>query len=137
MRLLIFESRNNHIIIKYLQQKKIIHNVRECKCGSNLKIVPRPDVPDQFAWRCSKCRARLSLRRGTFLDSLKISLQTIMDIIFHWALQTRQTDQATFEDCCRATIISLQQKLRLIACKAINIAEFKLGGIGKNLKVNC
>ncbi len=69
-------------------------------------------MPDQFVGRCCKCRARLSLRRGTFLDSLKISLQTVMDIIFHWALHTRQTDQATFDDCNRATIVSLQRKLR-------------------------
>ena len=123
-----YRSRNNLTIIKFLQQKKIIHPVRECKCGLNLKLVPRPDVPDQFAWRCSKCSARVSLRRGTFLESFKISLQTIMDIIFHWALQTRQTDQESFTDCNRQTIVSFQQKLRLIACKAIKIENFKLGG---------
>ena len=77
-----YRSRNNLTIIKFLQQKKIIHPVRECKCGLNLKLVPRPDVPDQFAWRCSKCSARVSLRRGTFLESFKISLQTIFSVLY-------------------------------------------------------
>jgi hypothetical protein len=127
-----YRSRNNLTIIKFLQQKKIIHPNRECKCGLNLKIVPRSDVPDKYAWRCSTCGARVSLRRGTFLESFKISLQAIMDIIFHWALQTRQTDQEDFTDCHRQTILTFQQKLRLIACKAIKIDNFKLGGIGNN-----
>ena len=55
---------------------------------------------------------------------------------FYWAIETRQMDQSEFLAVCRATIISLQQTLRLIAVKAFNVNELVLGGNGKIVEVD-
>ena len=127
-----YNSKNNLDIIKFFQLRGIIHKERKCKCGNLLKIQPRPDVSDLFGWRCTKCRARVALRRGTYLETFKLSLQKIIALIFHWAIQTRQSDQETFSDVSRRTISTFQQKLRYIACKSLEIDNIRLGGIGIN-----
>jgi hypothetical protein len=40
-----YRSNNISVIIKFLQQKQILHKDRQCVCGHSLKLVPRTDVP--------------------------------------------------------------------------------------------
>ena len=59
-----------------------------------------------------------------------------MDIIFHWALQTRQTDQETFINCHRNTICLYQQRFCTIACKAFDFNHTVLGGPRKICEID-
>ena len=98
-------------IISFLQDKGLLQATRTCPNGcKQMTLQPRPDVQDQYGWRCSQCRKRISLRSGTFFERSGTSFQVILQLIFHWAIQTRQSDQPTFIKVSRPTVSAFQQE---------------------------
>ncbi|CAF1085464.1 unnamed protein product, partial [Brachionus calyciflorus] len=119
---------------KNLEQIKLI--LFKCeKCGKLCEIKSREDVVDRFVWRCS-CSWRRTIRKNTFIGQFVISLQLILKLILHWALQTSQTDQSKLLGLSRETIVTFQQKLRLIACQSLNKDSVKLGGRNKIVEID-
>lgn len=56
--------------------------------------------------------------------------------IYHWGLQTVQDDQSKTLKLTRPTIISFQQKLRLVTARAFRKSEIILGGPGKVVEID-
>ncbi|CAF0956029.1 unnamed protein product [Brachionus calyciflorus] len=133
----IFESKDNLEVINWLQDLKLIDLERNCiKCSNKMKLQVRKDVIDGYGWRCTKCSTRRSIRTRTFFEPFNIPLQLILKLIFFWSIQTRQIDQADFLDLSRNTIISFQQRLRIVALKALNKSNFILGGENKIVEID-
>jgi hypothetical protein len=133
---------DNVTIIDYFQKKNIFHSVRYCpKCNQDgtrvkMKISPRTDVADGFGWRCSRCTKRIALRKDTFFESFKLSLRVIIQIIIHWAIQSRQVDAAALASCNRSSVISFEQRLRRVASTAANQSNTIIGGAGKIVEID-
>ncbi|RNA02341.1 transposase [Brachionus plicatilis] len=133
----IFESKDNLEVISWLQDRKLIPSELYCiKCSNPLKLQPRKDVVDSYGWRCSKCSTRRSIRTGTFFEAFNICLQSILKMIFFWSIQTRQIDQVDFLGISRNTIIKFQKLLRIVALKALNKSNFRLGGENKIVEID-
>ena len=133
----ISQSTDKRSIIDFLQNIKLIHSERSCeKCHIHMKISPRNDIVDGFGWRCSKCRKRLTVRKDTFFENIKISFAFVLRIICHWALQTRQTDQVDLINVDRKSIGMIQQKIRTIVSIALDAGQIKLGGPGKVVEID-
>ena len=130
------ENKNIKEVIEYLQDKKILHKTRKCRYCDDMAITDRPDVEDQFRWRCSKCRQSIALRKDTFLEKIRLSFQLVLQLIYHWGLQTVQDDQSKTLKLTRPTIISFQQKLRLVTARALRKSEIILGGPGKVVEID-
>ncbi|CAF1005106.1 unnamed protein product [Brachionus calyciflorus] len=130
------ESNDKLKIIKWLQHKKIIPVELVCKCSNNFKLQERKDIVDGYNWRCTKCSTRRSIRTGTFMADFNISLNVILKLILYWSIQTRQLDQSDFIQISRQTIITFQQKVRLVIVKNFNPSGFTLGGPGTIVEID-
>ena len=102
-----------------------------------LTLQPRNDlVNDCCGWRCTKCSTRKSIRADTFFHSSAIAFSEFLRIVLHWGLQTRQTDQVGLIERSRQTIITMQQKLRTVAVKALDKENQQLGGRNKVVEID-
>ena len=110
-------------IINFLKEKNIIVSKPPMclKCSQLMVWQRREFVKDKYTRRCTKCTTYCSIRNKTILSLFKISIPNFMQIVLHWAIQTRQMDQADFIEVSRPTLISIQQTLRMIAVKSLAI----------------
>ncbi|CAF0818610.1 unnamed protein product [Brachionus calyciflorus] len=102
-------------ILDWLQEKNLLPSMLICQCGKKCERKIREDVVDGRVWRCS-CGRRKSIRTNSFFSQFSLSLKIILKLILYLALQMKQIDQAKLLGISRPTIISFQQRLRLIAC---------------------
>ncbi|CAF0826290.1 unnamed protein product [Brachionus calyciflorus] len=106
-----------------------------CQRGKKCERKICEDVVDGRVWSCS-CGRRKSIRTNSFFSQFSLSLKIILKLILYWALQMEQIDQAKLLGISRPTIISFQQRLRLIACKALDKNSLKLGGKNKIVEID-
>ena len=105
------ESSDNRVLIRYYQEKNLLVGSRKCaKCQKEMHIRERDDVVDGYGWRC-ECGKRCSLRRDSFFEPMRSSLQIILKMILYWALQNTQTDQSILLNINTTTIINFQKKI--------------------------
>jgi hypothetical protein len=81
-------------------------------------------------------RISIAFRRGTFFEGVRIKLQAIVFLIYHWALQNTQTDSAQVAGVERKTAMTFHQRLRKVAFDALKPANIKLGGPGKIVEID-
>jgi hypothetical protein len=123
-------------IVKYLQQCRVFPTRRNCVvCGRDMSLVDRLDTPDQCGWRCP-CGKRRAIRDGTILDKKRIPLSKFLQVVHNWAIQVRQTDQADYLEIDRGLVTELQMSFRLAATRALNMAEYTLGGINRIVEID-
>lgn len=93
-------NQDERAIVDWMMEKKLLPVSKACwtpKCvavGKKLTLYNRDEVVDQWAWRCSVCSRKCSLKRDTIWEKNKISFRLILKSIFYWGLQTTQADQA-------------------------------------------
>lgn len=105
------ENENNLEIIRYLQNKRILHSTRTCDYGHKMSIEPRKDVIDKYRWRCSRCSQSIGLRKNTFLHNIRLSFQVILKLIKFSSAQGKQSNEAKYRGCDRRTIANFLKKI--------------------------
>jgi hypothetical protein len=55
----------------------------------------------------------------------------LLIVIIHFAIQSRQADTAALTGCRRSSVVTVQQKLRGIACQSASTNNTVLGGAGR------
>ena len=63
------------LIVPFLQDKHVLAERRRCGCGSDMALARRADVSDGVRWRCPDCHKCTSIRKDSFLEKSKITLQ--------------------------------------------------------------
>ena len=85
----LLQPENELKLLTFLQESGIIAKSQQCKyCGSMMKILQEDTY---LYWICyrrvngKKCnRGRYSVRKGTFFDHSKLSIPTILWIVWHY-----------------------------------------------------
>ena len=85
----------NEQTIYWLQSKHLLASSMDCsKCSSQCRLVKRKST---LYWRCPRkgCQAVISVRDKSFFANSKLSLQTILKLMYQWTRQTRVTSAAS------------------------------------------
>ena len=74
---------NQENLIKLLQNVKLIPKERFCEvCGRSMPINVNQSLSDKYFFNCSKCKKKVSHRKGTFFEGSKLSLWTIFALMY-------------------------------------------------------
>ena len=140
----LLQQENELKLVSFLQQTGILAKSQQCKfCGSMMKILQE----DKYVyWVCyhrvngKKCnRGRYSVRKGTFFDHSKLSIQNIMWIVWHYVhnLSEKQCREYTnIGQKNKTTIVQWYGKRRTVANDWIRKNPLKLGGFGKIVEMD-
>jgi hypothetical protein len=60
----------------------------------------------------------------------------LIQVIIHFAIQSRQADTAALIGCRRSSVVTVQQKLRGIACQSASTNNTLLAGAGRIVEMD-
>ena len=125
-------------IITFLQGKHVLASQKKCPCGTMMVLQSRQDISDGCRWRCPDCHKCISIRKGSFFEKSKLSLQKWLLLMHWWARQYPVTDAKEEIGVTEATAIQVYSWLRdVCSYRLCNLdPEIKLGGPGKIVSID-
>lgn len=125
-------------IIEYLCENNLLQRIRRCeKCENRDMIFQKlHEAKDLFVHRCSKCKTKCSLRKGTFFEKSKLQLKTILSILYLLCADVKQLTIAEMLNINRKTVMDFANFLREEYTNSFLHSDFMLGGLGLIVQVN-
>lgn len=125
-------------IITFLQSKNVLARQKECPCGAMMELQKRSDVSDGCRWRCPDCRKAISIRKGSFFEKSKITLQKWLLLMHWWAKQYPVKDAADETEVSLHTAIQVYSWMRDVCSYRLCTLDpqIKLGGAGKIVAID-
>ena len=128
---------NNEAISQFVKEKKLIRN--ESPLCENTKFngygkrkatwCERQSTADGFSWRCTLCGTHKSIKDGSFFQSFRLKISTILLLIYYWCLQTLSHETIVeLVGCYRNTVF---QRLRTICSRVNKKEKIQLRGPGR------
>lgn len=119
-------------IIGFLQSMHLLASQKQCPCGAMMEIRDRSDVTDGCRWRCPDCYKAISIRKGSFFEKSKITLQKWLLLMHWWAKQYPVKDAAGEIGVSEATAIQVYSWMRDVCSRRLCTfdPQIKLGGPG-------
>lgn len=125
--------------IRWLAEHCLIANSFLCDtCNEPMSFQRRQGniFVDGWAWSCKRCRRQRSIRTGSFFEGSHLSLTQLLDIIFYWAFDLRQTYVAEDVGVTRKTLIDWQNFIRDICAQYLIDHPLQLGGPNKTVEID-
>ena len=66
----------------------------QAECGVSMVMSDRADISDGCRWRCPSCSSTMSIRRGSFFERSKLTLQKWLLLMHWWAKEYPVTNAA-------------------------------------------
>ena len=97
-------------IIAFFQGKGLLANNINCaQCGVAMVLSYRADISDGCRWRCPQCRKCVTIRKGSFFEKSRLSLQKWLLLMHWWAKEYPVTDAAQEIEVDESTAIQVYQ----------------------------
>jgi transposase-like protein len=123
-------------LIKYFQDNGLLKSEMSCNyCSRRMCIQSYTDSSDGFIFRCNNCKKRRSLRAGTFLERIKISLREFASILYLLNAEIHLKHIAEMLELSEKTIIDYAHLIREQYGKYLLDNGAKLGGTNIRVQV--
>ena len=101
-----------------------------CRCPNTPMVEwPRDDVSDGVSWYCPQCYTRKSIRKNSFFDKSRLSLQKWVLLLYMWVRQYPVTDACEEAEVGERTAIDIYQWMWEVCSQALlNGPPIILGG---------
>ena len=108
----LMKNENEEQLLDFLVKLKLISNERPCiLCGGQM---PKKKDGNHFFWICTrrvkgvKCnKAKKSIRDGTIFENSKLSIQTILTVVWHFVHQLEKKQCKNYTNVSQKTILQL------------------------------
>ncbi len=97
-----------------------------------MALQDRMDISDGMRWRCPDCRKGVTIRKGSFFERSKLTLQKWLLLMHWWAKQYPVKDAAAEIGVSLATAIQVYAWMRDVCSHRLCTLDpqIKLGGPG-------
>ena len=119
-------------IITFLQGKHVLASQKQCACGAMMGLQKRADISDGCRWRCPDCRTAVSIRKGSFFEKSKLTLQKWLLLMHWWSRQYPVKDAKGELDVSERVAIQVYSWMRDVCSYRLCTLDpqIKLGGPG-------
>lgn len=121
-------------VINYLRQHGVLRYEMHCgECNQRMRQVKRSSAPDNFAFRCyvTSCRKyqhHMSIRHGSILQNLKITLQKFIHAVYLYSREMKQKDIEEMAGISNSTLYKIIKALRIRISRYFAANPMILGG---------
>lgn len=125
-----------------MQRLFLLPRTRICEfCERQMRLVEYKQNVDGFVWRCHNtncvdCRSRVSVRRGSAFEGIKIPFKTVIKIILRWCSEQQQFSILRTINISKRTFLKV---IRIFLEKIKGeqlINPIKLGGSGCTVNID-
>ena len=123
------------LIIAECTNLKWIYNIT-LRCGIPMEQRPRKDVSDGYSWWCRSCKGRKTIRKDSFFEKSKLSLQKWLLLIHYWARQLSVSDAEIQLEVDKDTAVAVYQWLREVCSTKLLSTPIILRGPDKVVQID-
>lgn len=96
----------------------------------------RNDVTDGVSWRCLQCKARKTIREGSFFHKSRLTLQKWLILMLWWAREYAVTEAAQEAEVDKNTAVDVYRWLREVCSTKLLPMPMVLGGPGVVVQID-
>lgn len=128
-------------MIKWLKQIGLLRREVECEyCNQNMMWNKYVSSSDGYAWRCqvkecAKSARRVSVRKDSFFDKSKISLQDWVRSMYCWSSEMSEKDLSACLNVSRKTAVDMYSFFREVVVVDTDNDPIQIGGPGITVQV--
>lgn len=126
--------------IRFAKEHGLIKRKRSCpKCRRQMRFVPKNDLHDMYIWQCSRvgCKKNLSIRYRSFFSDSKLSISTIIYIMYLWSIEMTVQQTVFQTNVSKRVVIDWFRFCRdIIFYHYRNDTEHKIGGKGVIVEID-
>ena len=127
---------NSSELVEYMRNARVLRStINCCQCNHPMTTNKYAQWVDGICFRCSRCKARKSIRSGSFLVDCKIPLQKFACLLFLLDAEVPYKFIAETLEMDGGTITDYANLLREERGKYLLSYGEKLGGIGRKVQV--
>ena len=122
---------DNFQCISWFAQHGLIPNSLECdNCHVAMSFQSRQGrhFVDDYAWACRTCRRQPNLCTGSFFSRNHLALTQIIDVIYWWSLELKQTETSRQTGVSRHSLVDWFNFLREICAQYLIDHPIEMGG---------
>ena len=127
-------SRGKMLVLEFLAKNKLIKNSNRCgTCNGDFHLNAYEQSGDGFRWYCKTWKKRKSIREGSFFKESRMSLHSIIVIMYCWARDIPQKNAC--EEAGGAsprTIVDWYNFCRDICAQWLENNPMEIGGLTEN-----
>ena len=117
-------------IIAWLRSKGLLASSCTCLCGNAMRERSKRQITDGICWYCPSCKKTKSIRKGSFFEKSKLTLQEWLMLIYWWARQYPAKDAAEEAEVDKNTSCTVYKWLREVCSTTLLSTPIVLGGAG-------
>ena len=129
---------DSELTMAWCRRYGLLKTERTCTwCNNEMCLVVRSGV-DGKIWQCGRpCRARVSVREGTFFAHLKLPLAKIMEFIYAWAYEDVTFKKAKREfGISQQTFVDWKMFLRDVCGEYFVAHPVRIRGVGHTVQID-
>ena len=126
-------------VVQYMQRKNLLASTQTCsKCGSMMDFQKWPSVTGGYTWRCPdrSCHTMTSIRRGSFFEKSKISLDKWLLLLHHWATNEKIATTTGAVGVSRVSVMQANKFFREICSTKLLQNPIVLGNPGVVVEID-
>ena len=132
---------DNHIkLLKYLIDNGLIKRAARCpkrNCRKNMRIVKDASKRDNYKYKCPKCLTTQSIRKGSFFENSRLTIEEILCVTFCWAAKLSVQSTAIMATVGKNSVSQWFQFLREKCSEALLQADdYEFGGPGVVVQID-
>ena len=129
---------DSELTMAWCRRYGLLKTERTCmRCHNEMRLVVRSGV-DGKIWQCGcPCRARVSVREGTFFAHSKLPLAKIIEFIYAWAYEDLTFKKAKREfGISQHTFVDWKMFLRDVCGEYFVAHPVRIGGVGHTVQID-
>lgn len=124
-------------LITHLMNIGLLISRRICpKCNRECSLKTRRNVPEKYAWRCTKCTKFTSIKVGSFFEKFKLPIITVLEVIDYWAKERKQVDMSESLKISKPILVKICHYLRNLCSIDLDKENFRCGGSQKIVEID-
>lgn len=126
--------------INWLAKYGLLANERRCTCPARTIMRLQQRTGDRYidnvAWACIDCHGQTSIRKDSFFEGSHLSLQQLVDLVYWWSADVKQSEVAHQCRISSEAIVDWQNFIRDICCQYMLDHPVELGGPGREVEID-
>jgi len=126
--------------MNFLLSKGLVKRHRNCakvNCRRRMILTKDTSKKDKYYFRCPKCRSTQSIRKGTFFEDSKLSIEDILSVAFCWSAKLPVKSASAMTEVCQNSVSQWYQFLREKCSETlISNPNYTFGGPGVVVQID-
>lgn len=125
--------------LKYLMSLGVILGQRECSnCPDYrpMKLFKKKNSPEQYCWRCTKCKRSSSVRTGSFFERFDLPIKKVLEVIEFWAKERKIIDMEESIKVSKPTLVRICRFLRQLCILDLDKDNILMGGLNEIVEID-